>query len=122
VPQTIIVGARCGTVNEQDPRPTRTEAARRLDVFLSGQGQGLAVDDPRDLYPVHHRDHQRDDPQAGLEDRRQRDRQEQRREGHHQVGETHDRGPYPTLRIAGDDAQHRAEQHRHAVGHDADNQ
>ena len=123
VAQTRIVGTRCGsTWREQDAPRSGADGTARLDELPLGQRGGLGVDHAGDLHPVHQRDHQGHDPQGRLEDRRQRDREEQGREGHHQVGQAHDRGTEPAAQIAGDDSEHRAEQDGDAVRDDADQQ
>ena len=76
---------------EQDaPRP-RAQRPFRRDEVAGREGGSLGIDHPRRLHPVHQRDDHGDDPERGLEDRGQADRQQQRGEGHHQVGEAHQR-------------------------------
>ena len=98
------------------------DRALGVDELALGERARLGVDDARGLHPVHQRDHHGDDPQARLEDRGEADRQQQRREGHHQVGEAHQRAADPAAEIAGGDADQRADQQRRAIGDDADDQ
>ncbi len=109
-------------VAREDAQRAGAERARGLDEVLLHQRAGLGVDHPGDLDPVHHRDHQRHDPQGRAEDGGERDRQQQRRKRHHQVGKAHDAGADPAAEIARDDAEQRADQHRDAIGDDADDQ
>ena len=123
VPQTSMVGTRWGRMWRKRMR-ARLGADRpfRLDEFALGQRARLGVGDARDLRPVHHGDDQRHDPQARPEDRGEHDGEEQRRKGHHQVGEAHQRAADEAAEEPGGDPDHRPDHHRDAVGDDADDQ
>jgi hypothetical protein len=109
-------------VTRKDAHRTCAQRPARLDEILLDQRARLGIDHAGDLDPVHHRDHQRHDPQGGAEDGGERDRQQQRRKRHHQIGKAHDAGTYPAAEIARDDAEQGADQHRNAIRGDADDQ
>ena len=80
------------------------ERALGQDEVALHEPARLGIDDARHLHPIDQGDHQRDDPQAGPQQRRQNDREQKRREGHHQIGEAHQRIPDKPAHIAGHDA------------------
>ena len=119
----MMVGTRCGRRWRNRIRErTGAERARRLDIFAFRQPHRLGIDHPGDLHPVHQGDHDDDDGKAGLEDGGERDGEQERRKGHHQVGEAHDRGPRRAPQISRGNPQKTADHHRDPIGENADQQ
>ena len=82
----------------------------------------LGVDDAGGLDPVHQRDHQRDDPEARLQDGGEADGEQQRGKRHHQIGEAHQRAADPAAEIASRDSDQGSDQQSCAIRDDADDQ
>ena len=87
---------------------------------LLGQCDRLGIDDAGDLHPIHQRDDEHDDDEAGLQDGGEGDGEQKRRERHHQIREAHDGGADETAQEAGDHSEPGAEHHGGAVGEHAD--
>ena len=101
---------------------SRPERAFGKNEIALHEPARLGEDDPRHLDPVHQRDHHGDDPEARAEKGREHDRQQQRRKGHHEIGEAHDRIADETAEIARHHADDHPDEDRDAVRDEADDQ
>ncbi len=109
-------------MSDEDADAPGADRALRGDELPLGERARLRIDDARDLYPVHQRDHQRHDPEARVEKRREHDRKEQGGERHHQIGKAHQRHSGDAAEESGRDSDNSADRDCDAVRDDADDQ
>ncbi|CAH5767240.1 hypothetical protein AI2943V1_5429 (plasmid) [Klebsiella oxytoca] len=90
------------------------------DKVAGAKRASFGVDNPGDLHPVHHGDHQGDDPDTWLENRRQGNRQQQCGKRHHQIGKAHQQPSDTPLQITCAKPYQDADQYCSAVGDNTD--
>ena len=107
---------------EDDAGRTRTHRALGLDEIAFRERPGFRIEHARNLNPVDHGDHHRDDPEARLEYCGEYNGKQQSGEGHHEIGKSHQHGFHPATEISGANADSRTDEHRNTVGYHADDQ
>ena len=98
----------------------RPETPCGVDEILLLHGEHTAMDDPRKVRPVDDRDDTDDDAHPRLEHRNQGQSEQQGWQAHQDVGEAHQGSLDGPAEVSGGQADEHADQHRQAVGEDAD--
>ena len=107
-------------VAEEDACLAKSEAGRRLDVFLALLDQGRAAHGAGEQRPLHQHQGEHHLADALADEREHHQRHEDGREAEHQVDEAHDQRVDAAAEIGGDQAERRPDPERHDAADDAD--